>query len=300
MSSAIAVFAMLLISLVATSSARAQYPAEFGVRSGQLERHEAWYEGVKTTYWDFGQSDTGVADLYRAIHGFDDDGSPLFVEGQDSIVTTVPGDAGYSDFGNVLYYVVDDNFAPGSATSIQDIVEGEYRIIKPELIVNCPLVDDDSEAGAEELHLGWHEGKRVQYFSFGRDQVQEGGSDANVYIFVDGFSANGTPQVSTAIRTILDSKKGDANYSALRSVNYVVAAAGRDVDGIRSAAEVLASGLEIRSTNVFMNLPEADDSTNGLPGGAWWAVPGVLSLLAITLFIRAWWLGDRSKSISAA
>ncbi len=65
---------MLLISPVTSSSARAQFPPEFGVRSGQLEKHKAWYKGTEISYWDFGLSGTGTAVLYRAIHGFGDDG----------------------------------------------------------------------------------------------------------------------------------------------------------------------------------------------------------------------------------
>ena len=270
------------------------------MRSGQLEKHKALYKGTEISYWDFGLSGTGTAILYRAIHGFGDDGGPLFVDGQDSVVGTVPGDAAYSDFGNVLYYVVDIDFVAGSATSVSNILDAGYRVIEPELIVNCPLVEGDARAGAVELHPGWHDGERVQYFNFGRDQVRDRGSDANIYIFVDGFSASGAPQVSAAMSPVLDSKKGDTNYSALRHVNYVATAAGDDAESIRSEADVRTSGLEIRPANAFMNLPEADDSSSGPPGGFWWALPRAFLLLATALIIREWRRITSLEAISAA
>ncbi len=284
---AAAIVAAVLIAGAAAAVAQAAEHGRIGQRTGELRPVAAWYEGEKTYYWDFGVSVPNTADLYRAISGFSESGGPIFVEGQDPVVDTVPGDPGYSDFWRIIFYVVDGDFVPGSARSVAAVRDAGHRIIDPEITVNCPIVDAGARANERVLNPGWHVGRQIVYFDFGRDQIRAGTSNANIYVFVDGFDVDGSPRISGGATPILDARTGDSIYSALRRVNYVVAPGDLEAGGLRSAAAILDSGLEIRPTDIFMNLPAATVTNDGLPVWAWWTIPSVFLVLAAGLFYRA-------------
>ena len=100
-------------------------------------------------------------------------GASTPIAGQNNIIPTVPGDAGYNDFWVVNKVTVPDSYVPNSLTSEAEILASGYTITKTNMIVNCPVVPFGSTASkkygstdAQSLTLGWYNGKAVAYFSF--------------------------------------------------------------------------------------------------------------------------------------
>src|SRR3972149_5275027 len=60
-------------------------------RSGVLTPLPAWYGGSSASDWNFWVAGLPPAALSRAIKGFDQEGKPVFVDGQDSVIGAGPG-----------------------------------------------------------------------------------------------------------------------------------------------------------------------------------------------------------------
>ena len=259
-------------------------------RSGVLTPLPAWYGGSSASYWNFGVAGLPPADLYRAIKGFDQEGKPVFVDGQDSIIGAGPGEDGYSDFWKIKYYVVAEGFVPNSVKSIDAVMAGGYRIIESETIANCPVVEAGTVAGAEELHPGWLRDGPVVYFTFDRAGLGADARGSRVFFFVGGFNPDGSPAFAPGSDPVFEEEPGDPEYSALRRVHYVVTPPDFAPNSLRSSEAVLGSGLQVRETETYLNLPAVPQPAAVDSGGAsarWLiAVPGALALAAVALFAR--------------
>lgn len=95
------------------------------------------------------------------------------IDGQNNVVSFVPGDAKYSDFWLVHNVLVADDYVPNSLTSEAEILASKYTIVPTTDIVNCPVVPFGSTAArsdvagvASQLTIGWYQGKAVAYFNF--------------------------------------------------------------------------------------------------------------------------------------
>lgn len=101
------------------------------------------------------------------------------VEGQNNVVSFIPGDLKYSDFWLLQKVIVPDNYVPNTLTSESEILASKYRIIPTTDIVNCPVVPFGSTAAksdvagvASKLTIGWYKGKAVAYFNFPEPGLQ--------------------------------------------------------------------------------------------------------------------------------
>lgn len=99
-----------------------------------------WYKGQEVSYFDFGVNDPITAPIYAFITGFDDAGSPLFVEGQSNVIGVVPGDEGYSAFWYVNLVIVPEDYVANTITSFDQVDSTMYEIVQPGLLVNCPVI----------------------------------------------------------------------------------------------------------------------------------------------------------------
>lgn len=109
-----------------------------------------------------------------------------------------------------------------------------------------------------EIEWAWRDGVSVGYVDFGADTPLAADGDvplAPIWAFVSGFDEDGTPQLIEDHRTMLQVLPGDAGYSDLWVVEFVVVPEGFDSESIHSLADLEASGLEIVPSEMLVNCP---------------------------------------------
>lgn len=227
-------------------------PVEFSLVQG-------WYRGNEVKYYDFGMNTplvTGstilTAPIYVLITGMDADGNPIFVEGQHNIVDTKPGDAGYSDLWQVNLVTVDASYVADTYKSFDDIQTAGMTATPIEKFVNCPIVPAGSTLeGGEELVQGWYKGEEVFYPDFGDNPAVA----IPIWAFITGMDADGNPQFVEGQHNIIDSVPDDAGYSAFWNVNLVTVPDGYEPDSLKSADDVINSGMDIATPGLVVNCP---------------------------------------------
>lgn len=102
---------------------------------------QGWYKGEEVFYPDFGVNPANAIPIWVFATGFDADGNPQFVEGQQNVIDAVPGDPGYSAFWQVNIVVVDEGYEANSVTSREDIQAMGYEVMQTNMVVNCPVTE---------------------------------------------------------------------------------------------------------------------------------------------------------------
>lgn len=186
--------------------------------------------GVSTKYYNFDVQSTTPDDIYV----FFKNGATTPLAGQNNIIPTIPGDAGYNDFWVVNKVTVPDNYVPNSITSEAEVLASGYAVVKTNSIVNCPVVPFGSTASrsktagvASGLTLGWYKGKAVAYFEFGEASLTATASGmvpvSPIYVMFNdnatgpasGFRVEtGTMQTHNVLATL----PSDSGYSPLWTV----------------------------------------------------------------------------------
>lgn len=106
---------------------------------GGEELTQGWHDGEEVFYPDFGANPATVAPIWVLIHGMNADGTPDFVEGQQNIIDTVPGQADYTAFWRVNLVTVPEDYEANSITSAADVLSAGYEITETDMVVNCPV-----------------------------------------------------------------------------------------------------------------------------------------------------------------
>jgi len=74
------------------------------------------------------------------------------VEGQPTNASAIPGVPGYSDMWQVQFVQVSERFEPGSYRDYRRALAharaGRFRLIDPEVVVNCPVMYVDRRPAA--------------------------------------------------------------------------------------------------------------------------------------------------------
>ncbi len=109
---------------------------------------QGWHNGQAVFYPDFGANPATVAPIWVLIHGMKADGTPDFVEGQNNIIDTVPGQTDYTAFWRVNIVTVPDGYEPNSLRSAADVLAAGYQITETDMVVNCPVVQVAAAPGA--------------------------------------------------------------------------------------------------------------------------------------------------------
>ena len=217
-----------------------------------------WYNGREVRYYDFGMN-SPVADgvvqtapIYAFVTGFDMDGNPMFVEGQHNVVTTVPGVDGYSDLWKVNLVVVPEGYVPDSITSKAQIDASGYEVMPTDILVNCPIVNQDTVfEGGEDLVQGWYNGVKVYYPDFGMNPA----TTAPIWAFITGFDSDGNPMFVKGQHNVINVVPGDAGYSAFWSVNLVMVPSDYVPDSIRDVQSIFSSGYQMVQPGLVVNCP---------------------------------------------
>ena len=253
------IFGLLLLLMVFAPLALAQ-ESVLNAAPRTFEVTRGWYQGRPTYYYDFG-ANTGAtedrlgvvpAPIYVLVTGFDAEGNPQVVAGQNNIVDVLPGDPGYSDLWQVTFVTTPQDYVANTITSAEQILNGGYELTVPGMFVNCPIAPAGSIlAEGGDLVQGWYRGQEVFYFDFGLNSE----TTAPIYAFVTGFNENDEPIFVEGQYNIIDVIPGDEGYSAFWNVNLVVVPEDYQANMITSAAEVQASGYEIREAGLLVNCP---------------------------------------------
>jgi hypothetical protein len=90
--------------------------------------------GMHTTYYNLDVQSASPDDIYVF---FKSDGSTK-IAGQNNVIPTKPGDAGYSDFWRVNKVVVPDAYVANSLTNEGAILASGYTITKTTTVVKLP------------------------------------------------------------------------------------------------------------------------------------------------------------------
>jgi len=100
---------------------------------------QGWYRGEEVFYPDFGGNPAVALPIWAFITGMDPSGNPQFVEGQNNVIDSVPGDDGYSAFWRVNLVTVPDGYEPNSVRSAAAAADAGYEMTQTDLVVNCPV-----------------------------------------------------------------------------------------------------------------------------------------------------------------
>jgi hypothetical protein len=113
-----------------------------------LELTQGWYRDEAVFYPDYGFNPPVAIPIWPFITGFDDAGAPQFVEGQQNIIDSVPGDDGYSAFWRVNLVTVPEGYEANSIRSAEDVLASGFEITETDIVVNCPVTDVEEQEPA--------------------------------------------------------------------------------------------------------------------------------------------------------
>lgn len=104
------------------------------------------------------------------------------------------------------------------------------------------------------VHPRWANGEVVYSFPLGRVAIDPKKTKvAEEYILIHGVGPDGKPEKVEGQYTIYDSRPGDEKYSPIWHHNYVTVPRDYMPQTLRSEADVLHSGYEIRATDIYTN-----------------------------------------------
>ncbi len=218
-----------------------------------------WYRGNDAKYWDFGMASptnasgaVSPAPIYAFSTGKNDDGSPRLVSGQHNVIDVLPGQPGYSDLWEVMLVTVPTSYVADSVRSKADIDAKGLKATSAGIFVNCPVVPTGStlESG-NALVQGWYHGESVFYPDFGMNAP----ISIPIWAFATGMNTDGSPKLVEGQRNVIDAIPGQPAYSAFWRVNLVMVSSGYTANAIKSAADVVASGLPVTQTAMVVNCP---------------------------------------------
>ena len=106
--------------------------------------------GAQIWYYNFDVQPTTPSPIYVLFKS----GASTPLSGQNNIVATIPGNAGYNDFWLMKKVTVPDNYVPNSLTSESEILSSGYTITTTTNIVNCPIVPFSSTAARSKTEIG--------------------------------------------------------------------------------------------------------------------------------------------------
>jgi hypothetical protein len=111
--------------------------------------------------------------------------------------------------------------------------------------------------GVQARVSGNYKGRHVEYYDFGANSPSANGavSTAPIYVFINGFDADGNPTFVDGQHNIVNSIPGVDGYSDLWQVMLVEVPDTYVADTIQSKAEIDAAGYSITATDILVNCP---------------------------------------------
>jgi len=264
-------YRVLFLSLTAACASAPAAPAQLdppfpppgpvGAAARVYAVEQGWYAGQAVEYYNLGANTplkpddpqrVLVTPVWVFVTGVNPDGSPIKLEGQDSLFDTAPGDAGYTDLWQAFFVTPSAEYAPNSLTSAEALLASGLTIEKQAMFVNCPIVPLGSALAdnARPLTKGWVQGQPVVYFDFGPTSAKPG----KVYAFVTGFDAGGQPRLVPGQHFVFDASRTSAGYSDFWRVHWVGVDAYYRPDSIRSAEDIRPE--QVTPSTIVVNYPQ--------------------------------------------
>ena len=189
--------------------------------------------GTHTTYYNFDVHPTQSDDIYVFFKTSSPD---IELTAQQHIIPSLPGNPNYNDFWQVSKVMVTDNYVPNTLTSEAEILASGFKIVKTNVIVNCPVVPFGSTAsqkfggGTNKLVIGWYNDSAVAYFNFAESLLMATSTGQvpidDIYVeFNDNAQgpASGfkTEPGTTQTHNVIASSPGGADYTPLWQIHVV-------------------------------------------------------------------------------
>ena len=184
-------------------------------------------------YYNFDVHPTQPDDIYV----FFKKSSPnVELTAQRHIIPSLPGNPNYNDFWQVSKVMVPDYYVPNTLTSEAEILASGLKIVKTNMIVNCPVVPFGSTAtqkyggGTNQLVIGWYNDSAVAYFNFAETSLMATSTGQvpidDIYVeFNDNTAgpASGfkTEPGTTQTHNVIASSPGSSDYTPLWQVHVV-------------------------------------------------------------------------------
>ena len=188
--------------------------------------------GQIVKYYNFDVQPAAPAPIYA----FFEAGASSPVAGQLNVIDTIPGDAGYNDFWQVMMVTVPNGYVANTIASLSEIRAAGYTITPTNALVNCPVVPAGSTAslrlggGSAGLTQGWYRDQVVNYFNFNEATLtlmSAGVPTAPIYVTfsINPDQPNGGPPSgfetepgSMQTHNVVASVPGQTGYSPLWAV----------------------------------------------------------------------------------
>lgn len=138
------------------------------------------------------------------------------------------------------------------------------------------------------LEVGWYKGEEISYYNFGTNtplnpQDSERVLAAPGWLFVTSVNPDGTPNKLEGQFTIFDVMVGDAGYSDLWQIYFVMPPADYVPNSVHSLSELEASGLSIEKSSMLVNCPYVPAGST-LEGSDLLPVPGWVGTEQVAYF----------------
>jgi hypothetical protein len=101
---------------------------------------QGWLNGQEVFYPDFGANPPVAIPIWAFVTGMDAQGNPRFVQGQQNIIDSIPGDPGYSAFWRVNMVSVPESYAANSIKAADAVRTSGHPVTQTDIVVNCPVV----------------------------------------------------------------------------------------------------------------------------------------------------------------
>ena len=203
--------------------------------------------GVHTTYYNLDVHPTQPDDIYV----FFKTSSPnTEITEQRHVIPSLPGNPNYNDFWQVSKVMVPDYYVPNTLTSEAEILASGLKIVKTNMIVNCPVVPFGSNAamkyggGTNQLVVGWYNDSAVAYFNFAETSLIATSNGQvpidDIYVqFNDNAAgpASGfkTEPGTSQTHNVIASSPGSTDYTPLWQVHVVDNAYFNQVSNLTTA-----------------------------------------------------------------
>lgn len=99
-----------------------------------------WYQGREVQYFDFGVTSASPAAMWRFARGRDASGAPLFLDGQNSLLDSIPVAPAYPDVWSIRIVNVDSAYAPNTVRSAVALRSTRYTVDSATVARNLPVV----------------------------------------------------------------------------------------------------------------------------------------------------------------
>ena len=99
-----------------------------------------WYQGREVQFFDFGVVSATPAAMWRFTRGRDAAGDPILLEGQSSVLDSVPVAPAYPDLWSIRFVRVDSTYTPNTIRSAAALQSAGLAVDSATIVRNLPVV----------------------------------------------------------------------------------------------------------------------------------------------------------------